>query len=234
MARQYTRPTIENEGEFGCKRRHPSYAKIIVSRVSGEAQLFQSAFTHQHYITLRICRAHVVGNDHEMIMDDRELIEVAMSETQFARMVTSLNIGSGSPCTLQRVGGQLVKQPINEDQRQSHCRMVRSKLTDVMNTQLELSKQIKVWREEKHRPTLRELDTLAENMHLIGANFERNMGYYARVFEEHMEAVVDDAKTEIEAHVLRTTDRLGLTDEQLPALKLPSGEHTVMGHDDAE
>lgn len=218
--RKRTPPMIEADNMHGQKFTHPSYAVVNISRCSGDTELFDSAITHQHYISLSIKRAskHTDGA-HDSIVGGKELIEVAMSESQFARMITSMNMGSGSPCTLQRYNGELIEQPLAEDRLNSHRDMIRDKLSGVMENQGKLGAKIAQWRADKHRPTLKELDQLAQDMHLVAAHFEMNMSYYAGAFEEHMERVVDDAKTEVESHMLAVTGRLGLDRDELPKLE---------------
>ena len=223
MPRNYTPPTVEPDAHNRQKFSHPSYAVVQISRVSGKAELFDSSIAHQHYITLRVCRAtkHSDGS-HDFIFAGERLIEVAMSETQFARVITSMNMGSGAPCTLQSLDGEMVDQPEREDLLNTHKNMVEDKLKDVMESQLAIGKQVAEWRKQKHRPTLKELDTLAQELHCTAAHFELNMGYYASCFEGHMEEVVDEAKAEIETHMLASAGRLGLEQKELPVIEGPN------------
>lgn len=220
MTRKYEEPKVTPDEHFGSKYEHPAYAIVNLTRISGGTDLFDSSFTHQHFIGLSIKRAVKYSDgasDH--IMGKEQLIEVWMSESQFARIITSMNMGSGGPCTLVRFNGTGIPGLAAEDRLTEHREMMQTKLTDVMDAQLALGKQIKDWREAKHRPTLAEMDELSTQMHLISSNFKANMGFYAQCLEEHMERVVDDAKTEIEAHVLKTAGRLGIDRDELPQLE---------------
>lgn len=218
--RKRTPPMVEPDGMHGQKFTHPSYAVVSISRCSGDTELFDSAMTHQHYISLSIKLAskHTDGS-HDFIFGREELIEVAMSESQFCRAITSMNMGSGSPCTLQRYNGEMIEQPLAEDRLNSHRDMVKDKLGDVMEEQEKLGARVAKWRSEKHRPTLKELGELAQELQQASAHFQSNMTHYAGAFEEHMERVVDDAKTEVESHLLATTGRLGLNRDELPKLE---------------
>jgi hypothetical protein len=209
-----TTPKVSKDNLFGTMRSHPSFAKVNVSRVSGRADLFQSAFTHQHHIALRISRCEQVGDDYKMLSEKEQLIEVAMSESQFARMITSLNMGSGSACTLQYFNGTRVEQPTYTDQRETHRHMVGEELKSVMDKQQAFCDQIDTWQKEKHRPTLTELRELLCNLKSFTGNFRGNMEYFAGVFEKHMETVVNEAKTEIEAHMAHTAGVLGLSEQK--------------------
>lgn len=158
------------------------------------------------------------GSHDFIFADNREYIEVWMSETQFAQAITSMNMGSGSPCTLVRLGSQAIDAPEREDVINSHKEMVKEKLGKVMDQQIATAQKVKEWREAKHRPTLKELDGLLDNLTIHASNFESNMGWYAQCFEEHMEKVVGSAKAEIESHLLASADRLGVDSSDLPAL----------------
>ena len=68
-------------GRTNCvKRTHPSYGGIQISRVSGGATLFDSELNHQHYIELRIKRAHISEDDHETRVwpEGSNLIEIQL------------------------------------------------------------------------------------------------------------------------------------------------------------
>ncbi|MEE8368276.1 MAG: hypothetical protein V3S30_08155, partial [Thermoanaerobaculia bacterium] len=90
----------------GTKEAHESYGTVHVSRCSGRAQLFDVSSPQQHFIALSIkeaVRYRSLSND--QIYSKRQLIEVWMSETQFARMLSSIGMGGGVPCTLHHVAG---------------------------------------------------------------------------------------------------------------------------------
>lgn len=224
MAQIRTLPKIEPDDQHGQKITHPSYATVAVHRVTGRTELFDSALEHQHYITLSVRKAEkFTDGSHDFIMSRDEYIEVAMSETQFARMITSLNMGSGVPCTLQHFDGKQVEQPLKEDMLNTHRDMVEDKLKGIMDRQDALGSKVRKWRDTKHRPTLKELDDLAESLECASQHFESNMRYYARCFEEHMEKVVAEAKTDVEAHALATTGRLGIIRDKMPELGFDGG-----------
>ena len=84
---------------------HPSYGSVVLTRASGHQRLFGSPFRHQHFITFEIHRAV----DQRSLSNTRTfhrglpIIEVRMSEAQFARFITSGGNGEGTPCTLSFV-----------------------------------------------------------------------------------------------------------------------------------
>lgn len=92
---------------------HPSFAMISASRVSGRSDLFGVDYPQEHYVTLTISRGKLERSlGHDWFYQGEPQIEVAMSEVQWARMLSSMNT-TGVPCTLtrERVDGKLVGVP---------------------------------------------------------------------------------------------------------------------------
>ena len=106
--REYQKPEIIECGDdphADHKEIHPAYSVLQLSRVSENAQLFDSEFQHQHFITMRIAPAEVTRrlSNNWIYSNSNSYIEVEMSEAQFATAISSLNNGSGTPCTLKRL-----------------------------------------------------------------------------------------------------------------------------------
>ena len=204
-------------------RRHPAFGVIQICRTSGTTRLFKSDFNHHNYISIRIHTAEEVdgfGVDSDAFPRE-EIIEVAMSEAQFARLMTTPNLGCGTPCTIEavRVPPSLEKYrgkrlpPIEkEDVQDTHRDRVEQICRDRLKEFDEIQAQLIEWRNAKHRPTLAELDALANR--LASMHLASNFGFLQQVLEEHMEKTVEEGRTEIEAHVMRVVQQLGLTAAQ--------------------
>ena len=208
--------------------KHPAFGVISVSRVSGHTRLFGSDFTHHNYISLRISTAKTFEGYgvKTSIHNDEQIVEVCLSEVQFARMITALNMGCGTPCTLEYVNmpgslekyqGQRIPQVEAEDIRETHKdkikQMVEERLEDVKN----IENQIEQWRESKHRPTLAELDELLRSLRRL--HLASNLAYCQEILEEKMERTIEEGRTEIEAHITNLMTQFGLDEihkKQLP------------------
>jgi len=100
----------------GPKETHPSYGMIGFSRThgGGKRRLFGSAIRDHHTtIFMRVARGEV---QHDLSRDwyygeSQSLIEVELSAHQFAELLTSMNMGSGVPCTIRRVDGKRIEDP---------------------------------------------------------------------------------------------------------------------------
>lgn len=105
----------KDDEEFS--REHPSYGMLHISRMSstgGGRRLFGSPLaTHYGTIRLTISKAtwtHDLHHDRFFGMS-KDYIDIEMSQAQFADAITSLNIGSGTPCTIRYVQGKRIDDP---------------------------------------------------------------------------------------------------------------------------
>lgn len=199
---------------------HPSWGKINVTRVSGQTNLFRSSLQHQHFISLSISRAKVVesGGAHDFLMGGEELIEVYMSETQFARMITSIGMGEGSPCTINRHNNERVEDCPSQDRKQFVIDSHNEHIEDHEAKVRELLGQLQRMLSDKHRPTLKELAQIIHELSCYTGNFKSSHKYFRNQFVEEVESILDDAKTEIEAHILHSAGKLGIDKADLPKL----------------
>ena len=101
---------IEHEGFVGDKEeRHPAYAQMSFNRQSGgHDNLYGSAIKHQETISMSITKSvkHTSEFSERYYAAGIPLIEVRMSQSQFAQLITSMNMGSGVPVTLEAVRGK--------------------------------------------------------------------------------------------------------------------------------
>jgi len=205
---------------------HPSYGVIQISRMSGQADLFNSPVKHQHFIALRVSTAklHTDGL-HDNIWGDDQLVEVYMSESQFARAITSIGMGAGAPCTISSTKDERMTPGAEpRDLAAQQKTMIRDKFEKVMDGQQEITKQMQEWHTAKHRPTLKEMDDIIHRMEVATGNFASNTQFYTDAYIERIEGIVDDAKTELETHALGVAGKLGISEDQCPTISMRKPE----------
>ena len=121
-----------------------------------------------------------------------------------------MNMGSGIPCTLERVGGKRVSPLPDIENRKE---FVHRKFEDRMK---EFGKGIKE-RQEKAlkliaKKTLSKKDQEDLNFHiqLLTQEIERNIPYFSKCFQENVDEVVQEAKLEIENAIQHKVTTLGM------------------------
>ena len=219
------------------EREHPSYGLINISRITGgtgAARLFGSPLAH-HYGTIRISIGsakwiHGLHHDRYYGSLRGEHVEIEMSTAQFADMITSLNIGSGTPCTIRHVAGVQVPNPPEHateaehirdsfegslDKYKAKARAYRKRIDDLTS---KLSAKVR--------------DEIRVALDVMEDQLGANVPFVVKQFQEATTRVTTAAKAEVEAFVSNTIRAAGLTaiaEGQLPAL-LPSGaEHKREG-----
>lgn len=204
--------------------KHPSYASIKLSKSSGHTALFGSPFTHQHFISLSVSRATLArsyGNSGHFA-SAYELIEVNLSEAQWARFVSSVGDGNGVPCTLSRVAGRLVEPcPSQRTEERAHEELKASieksfdQLTKAQAAAYDLLND--------KAPTKGKREALLGLMNEAARQLTDTVPFLTRRYTEHMAKVREAAKIEVEAYAQRTLTRLGLAAAGAP-VALPASE----------
>lgn len=98
------------------KETHPSYGMVSLSRVSGAGHLFGSPLS-QHFGTMRLRINHgyrVHENGEDKYRSSKEVVEIELSASQFAEMITCTNMSEGVPCTFRWLGGMMPEVPHTE------------------------------------------------------------------------------------------------------------------------
>jgi hypothetical protein len=94
---------------------HESYGMIGFHRICGGGgqNLFGSQLKDHPsriMLTIHTCeRRHSLGRD--WYHAEKKIIEIDMSNIQFADLITNMNIGDGVPCTLRMINGKRLESP---------------------------------------------------------------------------------------------------------------------------
>lgn len=189
---------------------HPAWGMIGASRVStgggpyGGAVLFDSDVAHQHYVVLRIGRASRKRDLHTDWISERggrgDIVEVAMSEAQWASMVSSMNT-SGVPCTIRRTEKDGIMPDLDFDSRLDLThREIKTAAVKAMEKVVEARD---AYEAKKNAANLRALHFAIENM-------PANLEFAAKQLTEHSETVVQKARADVEAFAINKAQELGL------------------------
>ncbi len=200
-------PTVEKESNStlaDARETHPAYGQIAASRVSGTSVLYGSDFVSQHYVNIRIHKSVLNrGLSRDWPFAREELIEVSLTEAQWATFVSSMNMGSGVQCTLERFNGEQIP-PISKptDRREQFSAELKERFAIA-------SEEIQALREKicGMKISQKQKEELCGALDCVNRNIAPNAKFVADQFDEHMENTVEKAKVEvasyIEAHIKR-------------------------------
>ena len=211
------------------EREHPSYGMLQISRMNGGSsaiRLFGSPLaTHYGTIRLSISKgkwSHGLHYDRYFGMS-KDFIEVEMSAAQFADAITSLNIGSGTPCTIRYVQGERIPEPPDHPTEAQHIRdnfensldKYKAKTHEYRQRIEELTSKLSSKAKEEIRVAL---DVMEQQL-------ASNVPFVVKQFQEATTRVTTSAKAEVEAFVtgaVRSAGLQAIAEGRLPSL-LPSG-----------
>ena len=215
MARKYVDPVItKTPGDrlSDSVETHPAYGQIACSRVTcqpGES-LYGSDFKHNGFMTITIRRSELHrGLNRDWPHSRDELIEVALSESQWATFVSTPNSGLGVQCTLQFYRGDkaglipgIPAPPVRTEQFHGEARDRIEATTRAVDALVEKIEEMPLSAKAK-----KELKAQAET---ISRQLTDGLPWVAKQFAEHVETTTDKARAEIHAYMEQTISRAGL------------------------
>lgn len=210
MARNIEQPVTESYnggGSTETKTRHPAFGQISAGRVSGHTPLYASDFTHQHYMTVKISTSSLNrGLNRDWHFGEQEFIQVAMTEAQWATFVSSPNMGSGVPCTIERREGKMVP---GLPSPASRTEQFGSEVRERMAKSIAAAKASMAEIDEMGLPKGK-AEKLKASFRRMVTDLESNLPFVASQFDEHMENTVEHAKQEVHGYMTATLTRAGL------------------------
>ena len=194
---------------------NPAFGMIGAYRTSvgpPGAALFDSDIRHHHTVVLRIEHAERKRDLHrDWIHGRNQIIEVEMSEAQWASFVSSMNT-SGVPCTLRRIQGEEIPRIEYAPRLEASMAETRRAADDAF---AEIKEALAAYEEKKSAENLRTLRARINNA-------APNVEFAGKSLAEHAENVVTKARADIEAMVADHAARLEL--ESKPTMALPEGD----------
>lgn len=199
MARDTVDPTVGKHGE-----EHPAWGLISAHRSTGShgTVLFDSEIRHRNTVTVRIATASRKRElSHDWLYREEEFVDVEMSEAQWASFVSSMNSGSGVPCTIRRR-----EQDWNIPTFPFAPRLEES-LNEVRTAGTRAVERIRAafvaYDEKRNAANLRSLRSAIDGL-------PANMEFAAESLSKHAEGAVERMRADIEAMVLAHAAHLGL------------------------
>lgn len=208
IIREHTRKT----SGFDESETHESYGTVQISRCTGNVELFDVSSPQQHFMTLRINEADLnrsLSND--KVHSRRQLIEIYMSETQFARMVSSVGT-SGVPCTIHRVASDdknwRDSPPPNDkgEKLRADLEVHTEYVSDLLK---EMDAKLTNLVEAK-RIGKSQIKEVKDLMYQARMTIDSNLPFILTQATEQLEGAIDEARANIDAYQQHQAMNLGL------------------------
>ena len=191
--------------------RHPAFGTITLTQsVGAEETLFGSEIKHGRQIRIAISTARLVRNlSSDWIHPEARIIDIAMSQAQFAQFITSVGNGDGTPVTIKwlKDAGAIPGIEMEENKLEIHRReiveTVKESAQEMSNLVNRLGAMI-----DDGRLSKKELKEIQHSLRCLTDNLPSNMAFSVKMAEESLEKVVSAAKIEVESYIQMVSPRL--------------------------
>lgn len=199
------------------RRRHPSYGMLqIHHQRHGDIPLHGSSIRHGNSIKLSIHPGSVerdLSRDWHFA-DAMPIIEVTMSQSQFAEAITHTNQGSGTPVTITHYNGKPVAPDAFINKRLELENEFEEKMHQ-LSTQLDaMTRDAEELLAQKKAPTKGEREVILNDIKRLRRELRSTIPFMSKMFNEQLDKTTTEAKKEVEAFVSNHIHHLGLTELQ--------------------
>lgn len=204
---------------------------------SDKHPLFGSSIKHSNTIALKIQDASVHRGLHkDWFHGDNLLIEVEMSQSQFAEAITSMNMNDGIPCTIRYIQG---KGRIPDIEFKDTVKKFNTEFSfHIINSADEARQLLKDTNElfsNKASIGKRDREEILNRLSQLITHLDGNSKFIVTQFENQMDKTVTEAKAEIEAFIQNKMSSIAsqsIADKQ--SIGLSSDILSITNGDDGE
>jgi hypothetical protein len=203
----FEEPVEEQDGR-DTRRTHPAFAQISITRRNGGQFLYGSDFQHGHSITLRIAASEQLRSlsEDRYHQELKSIVEVSLSEAQWASFVSSLGLGAGVPCTLQSVQGKQIPQiPGVQDkaaQFKGEAKASARKAMDALDGVEDQIAGLKISEKQKKE--------LIDGLNVSRMTLRSSLNFVLSQFGEYVEDTMTKARIEVNAYAQQMLISTGL------------------------
>lgn len=210
--REVQNPVVTPDGILGEKSTHPAFGCVTVTRPNGGRNvMFGSEILHDSYVQLEIREAfEFYDHGYKRHMAGNVIASVKMTADQWARMVSAIGVGSGTPCTLDWVRGVGYLPGIPEPALgEKHKVTLAEKGKEAIDAAVKMVNDIELLLAEGKisQKAAKALQSQADRTINI---IKGTIPFVVEQVVEHVESVVVDAKATVEAHLNQIVHDAGL------------------------
>lgn len=187
--------------------RHPAYGQIAVYRShGGNIALYGSDFRHNSTISIEIGESEFTRDlSRDWPHRTREIVQLTMSEAQWATFVSSLNSGEGVQCTLGHVMGEMKPAITYRDAAADHRPEIGETIQDGLNQIAEARRAVEASGLSKAK-----MATILAPLNKAEQELTSNAAFVVESHSKAMEERVEKAKVEVNAYVTGAVMRAGI------------------------
>ena len=193
---------------------HEAQGQLMFSRCNGRNNFYGSELEHDHYISMELHQSEKERTLSKDLLFNRgaTIVKLRMTSNQFAEMITNMNYGSGVPVTIERIEGRGIKKlPQQESRKEFVHRKFYDRMKEFGNTirdNQEKAKQLV----KKKTLSKQDIHDLTHQLDWLTGEVERNIPFFMKCFQETMDEVVVEAKTEVENAIQHKISVLGMNE----------------------
>ena len=192
---------------------HPSFGLLQFNRISGVARFFGSELAHDSYIKMTVSEAVVERKYNQEWYYQKSnipILQVRLTNLQFAELITSMNMNSGIPVTIERtekgIRPSLPDKKNAKEEFEDDTKKTFEELTISIKESVEKAKNIL----ENSKLNKRDREGLFILITSILQEFESNMPFALKNFQEATNRIITEAKIEVEGAIQHKLTTLGL------------------------
>ena len=196
--------------------RHPAFGMVKASRRQGQSNLFGVDWPQQHFVTLTISTAVLDRNlSRDWAMADREVVEIALSEVQWAQMLTGMNT-EGVQCTIERLAvpkgmpvGMIPTLPPRLSDAENHKAEIQAAADRAMEQTREAEAMLRQLINAPGSITKGKLNEILSKLNAGNRSATDTLPFVADSAQEAISENVVRAQSEVSAFLDYATSRLG-------------------------
>lgn len=194
---------------------HAAFGTISANRTHHHPEhLFGSDIEHMNTVRLEVCEAERIVDidlNHEQIHSRKSIITIALTEQQFASLITTMNVGGGTPCTIQRRSGVSVDPPPPPVKPAQACRQTLTEKGKKMAEELlSIERDLGALIDGDKPPGKTALRELLKRLHYAQCPLTDGMPFLYEQYHEALENAARDAETALHGRVISLFQKLGL------------------------
>lgn len=191
-----------DDTQFGTRTSHPSYGTLAFSRRNGaRTPLFGSSIEHMDTIAMTLYHADITRDLHyDSIYGKKKIVEVEMSYSQFAEVITSMNMANGVPVTIRwtEMDGRIPDCDF-VSKREQFVNEFKEKRKETTEESQQIIQDVAVLFDKKKTLTKADKQEILKKLSKLSMEIGCNMDFIADQFNEQMDKTVMEAKGEIES-----------------------------------